>query len=580
MILAQRATPLKWVVAPEPDPALVTQLVADSNLPTNIVKILINRNLDTPEEISDFLNPQLSHLIDPFQLLGMKEGIDRITRAFFDNERIVIYGDYDVDGITATALLYMVLNKLGAQVDFYLPNRLTEGYGLSKEGIDKAKEQGATLIVTVDTGITAVEQVAYAASQGIDIVVTDHHEPGGAMPDAHAIINPKQVDCNYISELSGVGVAFKFAQALYRSLNQDERELEEHLDLVALGTAADIVPLVGENRVLTKFGIKQVARTTKPGLKSLIFVSGLLGKEISTGQVVFILAPRINALGRLGDARQAIRLLATRDERVAAEIARKLDSENKRRKEIDETTLRQALEQMEEIVDIDNERAIVLAAEGWHAGVIGIVASRLVERYNLPTVMISIENDEGKGSARSIPGFHLCEALKECEHLLIRYGGHKYAAGLSIEKRHIPAFRKKFVEVSNRLLTDEDITPRLNIDLEIELTDIDDTFMQALESFSPFGPQNMRPVFLTRNCEVAGQPYTVGRNHLKMRLRKGEATFDVIGFGFGDMARVISSRGCLVDVVYVVEYNTYNDITRKQIRLKDIRLTAGTAPVL
>jgi len=215
MILAQRATPLKWIVAPEPDPALVTQLVADSNLPTNIVKILISRNLDTPEEIADFLNPQLSHLIDPFQLVGMKEGIDRITRAFFDNERIVIYGDYDVDGITATALLYMVLNKLGAQVDFYLPNRLTEGYGLSKEGIDKAKAQGITLIVTVDTGITAVEQVAYAASQGIDVVVTDHHEPGGAMPDAHAIINPKQADCNYITELSGVGVAFKFAQALY-----------------------------------------------------------------------------------------------------------------------------------------------------------------------------------------------------------------------------------------------------------------------------------------------------------------------------------------------------------------------------
>ncbi|MFH1372716.1 MAG: single-stranded-DNA-specific exonuclease RecJ [bacterium] len=572
---------LKWVVAPDPEHDLVARLMSETDLPDKVVKILINRSLTTAADIDAFLNPKLSDLINPFEMTGMREGIDRLTQAFFDNERIVIYGDYDVDGITATALLYMVFNKLGAQVDFYLPNRLVEGYGLSKKGIDEAKAKGASLIVTVDTGITAVEQVDYAASIGIDVVVTDHHEPGIQTPKAKAIINPKQVGCNYASELSGVGVAFKLAQALYQSLNQDEGELEEHLDLVSLGTAADIVPLVGENRILTKFGIRQIARTTKPGLKSLTFVSGLLGKEISTGQVVFILAPRINALGRLGDARQAIRLLSTRDERVAAEIARKLDSENRRRKAIDEMTLKQALVQMEQIVDLDGDRAIVLAEEGWHAGVIGIVASRLVERYHLPTVMISVdEKGEGKGSARSIPGFHLCEALKECEHLLIRYGGHKYAAGLSIQKDNIPEFRKKFVEVSNRLLNNEDITPKLHIDSQIELTDIDDTFMQALESFSPFGPQNMRPLFITRNCEVAGQPYTVGNNHLKMRVRKGDATFDVIGFGFGDMVRMISSRGCLVDIVYVVEYNTYNDVTRKQIRLKDIRLTAGTAPAM
>ena len=577
----RRPALLKWVVAPDPEHDLVTRLMSETGLPDKVVKILINRSLVTAADIDAFLNPKLSDLIDPFEMTGMREGIDRLMQAFFDNERIVIYGDYDVDGITATALLYMVFNKLGAQVDFYLPNRLVEGYGLSKKGIDEAKAKGASLIVTVDTGITAVEQVDYAAGIGIDVVVTDHHEPGIKTPKAKAIINPKQVGCNYASELSGVGVAFKLAQALYQSLNQDERELEEHLDLVSLGTAADIVPLVGENRILTKFGIKQISRTTKPGPKSLTFVSGLLGKEISTGQVVFILAPRINALGRLGDARQAIRLLSTRDERVAAEIARKLDSENRRRKAIDEMTLKQALGQMERIVDLDDDRAIVLAEEGWHAGVIGIVASRLVERYHLPTVMISVdENGEGKGSARSIPGFHLCEALKECEHLLIRYGGHKYAAGLSIWKDNIPEFRKKFVEVSNRLLSDEDITPKLHIDSQIELTDIDDTFMQALESFSPFGPQNMRPLFITRNCEVAGQPYTVGNNHLKMRIRKGDTTFDVIGFGFGDMAHVISSRGCLVDVVYVVEYNTYNDITRKQIRLKDIRLTAGTVPAM
>ena len=305
----------------------------------------------------------------------------------------------------------------------------------------------------------------------------------------------------------------------------------------------------------------------------------LMGKNISTGQVVFILAPRINALGRLGNAGQAIRLLSTRDERIASEIARTLDSENRRRKAIDEKTLQEALVQMEEVVDLDTDKAIVLAKEGWHQGVIGIVASRLVERYHLPTVMISVINGEGKGSARSIPGFHLTKALKKCEHLLIRYGGHMYAAGLSIAQENVDRFRREFVEVSNRILTDDDVVPKLHIDLEIELTDIDDTFMDNIEAFAPFGPQNMRPVFLTRNCEVSAQPYVVGNNHLKMRIRKGEAQFDVIGFGFGDMAHVISSRGCMVDVVYVVEYNTYHNVTRKQIRLKDIRLTAGTAPV-
>jgi single-stranded-DNA-specific exonuclease len=261
---------------------------------------------------------------------------------------------------------------------------------------------------------------------------------------------------------------------------------------------------------------------------------------------------------------------------MAGEIARKLDSENRRRKEIDERTLHDALAQMAEVTDLDNDRAIVLAGEGWHQGVIGIVASRLVERYHLPTVMISITDGEGKGSARSIPGFHLCEALKECEHLLIKYGGHKYAAGLSIKQENVEEFRKKFIDVSNHHLSDEDIIPKLNIDLEIELSNISDEFVHSIDSFAPFGPQNMRPVFLTRNCEVVGRPYTVGRNHLRMRVRKGSAMYDVIGYGFGDMARQISSDGCLVDLVYVVEFNTYNGVTRIQIRLKDIKLTVST----
>ncbi len=576
MSWVKRATPPKWVLAPMPDPELVSKLVNETGLSANIVRILINRHLDSADAIDKFLHPVMTDLRDPMDLPGMAAGIERVIKGLYDNEQMMIYGDYDVDGITATTLLYMVLNKLGAQVDFHLPNRLTEGYGLSNDSIDEAKAKGVSLIITVDTGMTAVDEVAYANSVGVDIIITDHHEPGAGIPEACAIINPKQPGCSYGEEMSGVGVAYKFAQALYRALNQDIRELEEHLDLVALGTAADIVPLIGENRILTRYGISQIARTTKPGLKSLAFVSGLMGKAISTGQVVFILAPRINALGRLGDASQAIRLLSTRDERLASEIARKLDSENRRRKEIDEVTLNEAIDQMMEVTDLTSDRAIVLGAEGWHPGVIGIVASRLVERHHLPTVMIAIQDGIGKGSARSIPGFHLCEALKQCEDLLIKYGGHKYAAGLSIKAEHIEEFRKRFVQVSENHLSTDDIMPKLNIDQEIELDDIDDRFMDAIDLFAPFGPQNMKPVFLTRNVEVLGQPYIVGRNHLRMKVRKGDTVFDVIGFGFGDKAAQISSRGCLVDIVYVVEWNTHNGITRKQIQLRDLKLTVGS----
>ena len=573
---ATRSVPLKWIVAPEPEPEMVQEIASKTGLDRTIIKILFNRQIDTPEEIDKFLNPKMSDLEDPFDMLDMDKAVDRLLTALRENEKIMVYGDYDVDGITATSLLYLILNKLGAQVAYYLPNRLVEGYGLSIDGIDYAASEGATLIVSVDTGVTAVDEVEYARSKGIDCLLTDHHEPGETLPKPIALVNPKQKECNYTcADLSGVGVAFKLAQALYRRLQQDERELEEHLDLVALGTSADIVPLTGENRILTKYGIKQISRTTKPGLKSLAFVSGLMGKEIGTGQVVFILAPRINAIGRLGDAAMAIKLLTTKDERLAAEIARTLDKENQRRKNIDEKTLNEALDQIREHVDLENDKAIILASEGWHQGVIGIVASRLVEKYHLPTIMLAIDGEEAKGSARSIPGFHLYNALKECEPLLLRFGGHKYAAGLTIKPENIEQFRVTMKEVSKRLLTTDDLIAKLYIDSEIELSEINGKLLDTLETFAPFGPQNMRPIFLTRNCEILGQPYCVGKNHLKMKVRKGESVFDVIGFGFGDWVNNLTGRGSLVDLVYVIEYNHWDGHTRIQLRLKDIRLASG-----
>jgi single-stranded-DNA-specific exonuclease len=564
---------LKWELKPEPDQRVVNQLSSELSLPPVAIKILVARGLDTRSKAEEFLTPSLESLLDPCLLPDVQKGVDRVIQALREKEKIMIFGDYDVDGITSTSLLFLILNKLGAEVTYYLPNRLIEGYGLSEEGILEAERRGVGLIISVDCGITAVEEVGFAKRKGIDTIITDHHEPKEVLPHACAIINPKTIEGEYPGgELSGVGVAFKFAQAIYRRLGQDESDLEEHLDLVALGTTADIVPLVGENRIFTKFGMVQIAKTTKPGLKSLIFVSGILGQKIGTGQVVFILAPRINAIGRLGDADLAIKLLTTKDESLAAEMARILDEENLRRKSIDETTLKEALDLIEQDVDLVNDKAIVLASSGWHQGVIGIVASRLVERFHRPTIMIAIDGDEGKGSARSIPGFHLYEALRECEEYLSKYGGHKYAAGLSILPEKILPFREKFKQVSDKKITMDDLIPRLLIDSELELEQINPELVGVLDIFAPFGPQNMRPVFMTRNLHVWGEPYVVGNNHLRVRVKKGGPVFDCIGFGMGDMMKPLSMKGIRIDLAYVVEPNFWNDTYKIQLRIKDLRI--------
>ncbi len=565
---------LKWELRPEPDQRVVNQLATELSFPPVVAKILAGRGLDTKSKAQEFLAPSLENLLDPFLLPDMQKGVERIIRALKDQERIMIFGDYDVDGITSTSLLFLVLNKLGAEVTYYLPNRLIEGYGLSEEGVLEAKRRGVGLIVSVDCGITATEEVSFAKSKGIDTIITDHHEPKEILPEAWAIINPKTIEGEYPGgELSGVGVAFKFAQAIYRSLGQNEEDLEDHLDLVALGTAADIVPLVGENRILTKFGMDQIAKTTKPGLKSLIFVSGILGQTIGTGQVVFILAPRINAVGRLGDADLAIKLLTTKDESKASEMARILDEENRRRKDIDETTLKEALDLIERDVDLESDKAIVLASPGWHQGVIGIVASRLVERFHRPTIMIAIDGDEGKGSARSIPGFHLYEALSQCEEYLSKYGGHKYAAGLSISPHNIQPFRDKFKRISEKNLSSDDLVPKLLIDAEMELEQINPELVRVLDKLAPFGPQNMRPVFLTRNLSIWGEPYVVGNNHLRFRVKKTGPVFDCIGFGMGDLLKLLLMKGVRIDLAYVVETNFWNDTYKIQLRVKDMRVS-------
>jgi len=565
-----------WELALQPDEKLIKEISHELKLNPIIVRILVGRNIDTPAKIERFLNCDLNDLCDPYLLQDTQVAVNRIIQALRENEKMMIFGDYDVDGITATSLMFLVLNRLGGEVSYYLPNRLLEGYGLSEDGILEAQKRGVKLIITVDCGVTAYEEIKFAKEKGIDCVITDHHEPQDRCLDAVAVMNPKQKGKNYEGgELSGVGVAFKLAQALYQKLDQDQAELEEHLDLVALGTAADIVPLVDENRILTKFGMRQITRTTKPGLKSLIFVSGIMGEEINTGQVIFVLAPRINAVGRLGDAEKAIKLLTTKDGKLAAELARFLDAENKKRKDIDEGTLEQALEMIRQNVNLSEDRVIVLSSSNWHPGVIGIVASRIVERYHRPTVMITIDKDGGKGSARSISSFHLYNALKECEELLLKYGGHKYAAGLSILPQNIPLFESKLKEIASQKLKAEDLVPKLYIDTEIELEQIDEILVNLIEKFAPFGPQNSKPVFLTRNLEVIGQPYIVGNNHLKLKVGRGERIFDAIGFGLGDWVKPLGMRKIDLDLAYVIERVEWNGESRIQLRIKDLKFSGS-----
>lgn len=564
---------LKWKFEADVDWQITNKIASSLSLPEGIAKILANRGLATPEQAKQFLYPDLSGLYDPLLLKDMDKAVDRIIQGLKENQRIMIFGDYDVDGITATSLIFLVLNRLGADVSYYLPNRLIEGYGLSEEGIMEAEKRGVKLLISVDCGVTAVKEVEFAKQRGIDCIITDHHEFSDNLPPAVGIINPKQKGKTYPGgELSGVGVAFKLAQALYNRLDQSQSELEQHLDLVALGTAADIVPMINENRILTKFGINQIVRTTKPGLKSLIFICGLMGKDIGTGQVVFILAPRINAVGRLGDAVKAIKLLITRDSQLGAKLARELNAENTKRKKIDETTLEESLKLMEQEVDLSRDKAIVLASPGWHQGVIGIVASRLVERFHRPTVLIAIDGNEGKGSARSIRGFDMYDALKECSEYLLRFGGHKYAAGLSIDSKKIQKFREKFRLISQKRLKQEELIPKLLINAELEFDHIDDKLVDTLNLFAPFGPQNLRPVFLTRNLEIVGEPYVVGNNHLRIKIKKNKKILDAIGFGLGDWVKPLSMKRIKIDLVYVIERNTWNGNSKLQLRIKDLEI--------
>lgn len=545
------------------------------NISPVLSQLLLERNLDTSEKIQIYLNPSLKHLHDPYLMRDMEKAVSRITTALRDGENILIYGDYDVDGITSVSILYEALFKLGGKVSFYIPNRITDGYGLSLDGIHLAESKNVNLILTVDCGITAVKEVEFARSKNIDVIVCDHHEPAEIIPNAFAVLDPKQKDCLYpFKELAGVGVAFKLLQALYDSLGYTLSDLKQFLDLVAIGTAADIVPMVGENRVLVKYGLELVNNKPRNGIFALLESSSLLGRVLDVSLIIFVLAPRLNAVGRMSNAKKAVHLLTSSSLQQSRNIAKILETENKKRRGVDETTCREAISLAEEQINKNDAKILVLAKDGWHPGVIGIVASRIMEKFNRPTILISLREGVGKGSARSTSNFNIYSALKGVEHILESFGGHKFAAGLTVNENNVESLRDEMQKITEEFITKEDLIPKLEIQSEISLKELDASFLKWLKLFAPYGPQNMRPVFVSRDLEVVGDVNMVGNNHLKFKVKSDGIVIDAIAFNFAEVRDKMKPNRQHIDTAYVIEENTWNGRTTIQMRIKDFNLVS------
>jgi len=533
-----------------------------------VAQLLVNRKITTKEEAQAFLHPSLLKLHDPFLMKGMEQAVSRVKKSIEKKQKILIYGDYDVDGISSTALLSVALEHIGADVDHYIPNRIEEGYGLNKNAVSHIKKKKIDLVITVDCGITGHTEIDLLNESSIDTIITDHHHPSEKLPNAHTILNPLQAGCEYPDKnLSGVGVAFKLASALVGAGNS---WLYEHLDLVCLGTVADVVPLIGENRILVKNGLDQLTHTKKKGLKALIETSYLKGKDITSHYVGYILGPRINATGRLGSPELALRLLLTDNEEEATDLANRLHQENKNRQKTEESVLRAAMSRIDRDVNFKEERVIVLEDENWHKGVLGIVASRIVDRFYRPTVIISMDEKEGKGSCRSIKNFHLFEVLDECSELLENYGGHSYAAGLTVKKNRLGDFKKKINSIAHERILTDDLVPTVSVDMEIPISSLNNKLLSELDELSPFGLGNPKPMFASRNLTIKTPPQMLRRGGLKMWVTDGKTTAEAIGFNIADSlpSNPLQKQ---IDLAYSCSLNTYKGITSMQLQLKDLQ---------
>lgn len=546
----------------EGKPELRDALSSALKIKPAVAQLLINRGITEAFQGEKFLYPRLEDLNDPEEIKGLMSARDRIKESLEKGEKIVVYGDYDVDGITGTVILVSMLRKLGGNVSYHIPHRLRDGYGLNCEALERLKQEGAGLVVTVDCGITSLAEVEHAGKLGMEIIVTDHHTPLDALPSC-IVLNPKQAGCSYpFKDLAGVGVAFKLVQSFLL-----REEWEEYLDLVALGTIADVVPLLEENRVITRFGMDKLNASSRLGIQALKEVSGFGGREITSGQVPFSLAPRLNAAGRIGEAEKAVELLLTSSPERARELSELLNGYNQERQQIEAGILKEAARGVEE-KGLDRKKVIVLAHEGWHSGVTGIVASRLVDNYRRPVVLISLEGEEGRGSARSVEGFNLIEAIHRCADLLVRYGGHQQAAGLTISSSNLEEFEKQINIVAEELMPPPALEKQISLEAELEASQIDVELLDQLSLLSPFGQGNPMPFFKTLDLEVESFQF-VGKqkNHLKMKLKSGKDRLDAIAFKME--GRELHLTGRKVSAAYLLEDNYWNELRTPVLQLKD-----------
>jgi single-stranded-DNA-specific exonuclease len=557
------------------DASALAALESTLQLPAPLCRLLLRRGYGDPARAKQYLKPRLEQLHDPFQLVDMDAAVSRLERALTAGETILVHGDYDVDGICAAALCTRVLRRLGGRVEPFVPHRRRDGYDLSQAGVRAAAQAGATLILTGDCGIVAHDAIESANQMGIEVIVTDHHTPGPQLPPARAVVNPNRSDSSYPNRaLAGAGVAFKLCQALWARRGFAAADLWLYLDLVAVATIADLAPLTGENRVITKYGLRLLAQSPNPGMRALLGTAGLEGLEqVGAGQVSHVLAPRINAVGRMSEASKGVRLLLEDNDALAQVLAQTLESENRTRQAVDRETLAQALDTLETTFDPGTDHSIVLAGRGWHPGVIGIVASRIVERLHRPTILFALEPDAAlaRGSARSIPGFDLYEAVKACGHYLERYGGHRYAAGMDIRPERIEAFQAAFEAEARRRLGPDDLVPELDYDLELPFSEASLALTRLLRHFGPFGVGNPGPVFVTRNVRAAGTPREVGEGHVKLELVHNGSRLTAIGFGLAERVRALDLAGAPLDIAFQLQENYWNGQVELQARLLDLR---------
>lgn len=572
----------RWTIKPAADEAIVKKLSSELGVDTVIANLLVQRGIVTFDEAKKFFRPSLNDLHDPFLMKDMDKAVDRIERAFKTKEKILVFGDYDVDGTTSVALMYSFLTKMFAQlvgsgakkmIDYYIPDRYTEGYGISFQGIDYAKENNFSLIIALDCGIKSIDKIDYANKQNIDFIICDHHRPGNELPDAVAILDPKRADCNYpYDELCGCGVGFKLAQAFVQKNELPFYELLEYLDLTAISIASDLVPITGENRTLCYYGLEQLNKNPRKGIKAILDLAEIK-REITINELVFTVGPRINAAGRIESGRNAVALLISDTHENAKNSGININVNNIERRSLDQTITQQALNMIAENEELLRRKSTVLFHPDWHKGVIGIVASRLIDKYYRPTIILTESNGKATGSARSIKDFDVYDAIEACADLLEQFGGHKYAAGLTLKLENIEAFQKRFEEVVSMTIQEHQLIPEIEIDAAIELKDITPKFIRILKQFSPFGPGNMSPIFMTRKITDKGFVRIVGNNHLKLDMHQIEhasETFSSIAFGQASHFEAILQKKSF-SACYTIEENNYNGSISLQLNVKDLK---------